>query len=88
MLGFSSATYEPFRKGHKCLYRVVKADPKLAFAWNCEGDVLYLLGRYEDANKSYDNTIKINPNYARAWDNKGNALAALGKYNESFLTEL
>ncbi|HPC90326.1 MAG TPA: tetratricopeptide repeat protein [Methanothrix sp.] len=61
-----------------------------ALPWSKEGYVLMQMGRYEEADRIYQNIIGLNFTsegadrwLADAWRGRGNALAKLGDYNES-----
>jgi tetratricopeptide (TPR) repeat protein len=47
------------------------------------GNVLFNLGRYEDAIASYDKTIEFNPNDNAAWNNRGIVLHQLGLFEDA-----
>lgn len=47
--------------------------------WFDQGNVLPVLGRYNEALPAYDIAIGIGPGEAYFWHNKGNALAVLGR---------
>ncbi len=44
---------------------------------------LYMLGRYDEALKSYDSTLIIDPDNNDAWEEKGNLFKELGRIEES-----
>jgi|GEM_PF-2958585 len=47
--------------------------------WKVKGDVLYKLGKYQEAVSAYEEALKIVPGYASAWNNMGVALSRLGE---------
>jgi tetratricopeptide (TPR) repeat protein len=55
-------------------------DPYSADAYFNEADILYQLGKYDDALKYYDATVNKDPNYTEAWYNKGDILHRKGDY--------
>lgn len=55
--------------------REIVLDPENAEAYSKRGNVLYVLGRKDEALASYDKALEINPEYEKAWNNKGVALA-------------
>ena len=68
------------------LYVAADGEEMVAFAWGVRGEVLGLLGRYEEAVASYDRALELDPEFAIAWDNRGGALGMLGRYEEALLS--
>ncbi|HOO51469.1 MAG TPA: tetratricopeptide repeat protein [Alphaproteobacteria bacterium] len=60
-----------------------KLNPNYKDAWMKKGDVLYNLGKYEEAADAYDRAAHLDSTFPEAWQEKGNALFMLGKINES-----
>jgi tetratricopeptide (TPR) repeat protein len=54
--------------------RSLRLNSNNAFAWNSKGNVLYKLGRYDEAIHCYNKAIEIEPLFVRAWYNKKLAL--------------
>ncbi|MDX2097822.1 MAG: tetratricopeptide repeat protein [Leptolyngbyaceae cyanobacterium bins.59] len=48
-----------------------------------QGDVLYELGRYEEAIAAYDTALESDPNLREAWTGRGHALHQLGRELEA-----
>ncbi len=63
--------------------RYVQQRSEDAFAWSLQGELLYNLGRYEQAIESYDQAIALKPDDANAWNNRGNSLDDLGRYEQA-----
>jgi tetratricopeptide (TPR) repeat protein len=57
--------------------------PNNARAWYNKGVALAIVGKHEEAMRSYDNAVEIQPECYDAWNNKGNVLQKLGKYEEA-----
>ena len=45
--------------------------------------MLFKLGKYEEAVKSFDRAIEIKAQNETAWNRKGESLVALGKFEEA-----
>jgi tetratricopeptide (TPR) repeat protein len=58
------------------------AHPRPEIAFNL-GNVLYALGRHEDASASFALATELDPEYVEAWNNLGNALSQLGRAEEA-----
>jgi DNA-binding transcriptional MerR regulator len=54
--------------------------PELPFN---HGNVLYALGRKEEASAKFRQAVGLEPTYAEAWNNLANALAELGRLDEA-----
>ncbi|MFQ5880540.1 MAG: tetratricopeptide repeat protein, partial [Dehalococcoidia bacterium] len=54
-----------------------------AGAYRERADVLYRLGRYEEALASYDRSLELRPDAAATLNNRGIALDDLGRYEEA-----
>jgi tetratricopeptide (TPR) repeat protein len=63
--------------------RATEINPKFVAALRGKGNVLYILGRYNDSLDAYNAAIETDPKYALAWYNKGLALYDMGRYNEA-----
>ena len=62
-----------------CYNRSLGINPYYIYAWNSKGNVLYTLGRFEEALECYDKALELNYNFVEAWGRKGNTLRRLGK---------
>ena len=51
--------------------------------WYNQGNVLALLGRYDEALPALQNAIDANPKHARSWARLGNVLRQLKRYDEA-----
>jgi len=94
---FILASEEQFIKGNKnleakeykkavdCYNKAIKIEPLDARAWNNKGYVLFTLGKYNEAIKSFDKALEIAPGMlgGMVWSIKADALKALGKNNEA-----
>jgi tetratricopeptide (TPR) repeat protein len=77
-----------FDKGHfepalADIDRSVSLDPTDVNAAVHQGNVLFALGRLDEARNAYERATKINPNEPSAWTNLGNVLDAQGKTDEA-----
>jgi tetratricopeptide (TPR) repeat protein len=61
----------------------LKIDPKYGVAWVNKGNVLFNLGKSEEALLCYDKAIDLDPDYTVAWVNKGEMLVKLGQRDEA-----
>jgi tetratricopeptide (TPR) repeat protein len=57
----------------QCCERSISLNSKNALAFNIKGNILYKLGRYEEAIECYNKAIEIEPLFVKAWYNKKNA---------------
>jgi tetratricopeptide (TPR) repeat protein len=51
--------------------------------WFNKGTALGKQGKYDEANKAFDEAIRLDPNHAVLWYNKGFALDEQGKLDEA-----
>jgi tetratricopeptide (TPR) repeat protein len=59
-------------------------DPEvLADAYSKEGDILAMVGKFEEAIVHYDRAIEVDPENSEAWTRKAIALKALGRTREA-----
>ena len=62
--------------------KLLENAPNYAYAWNCKGNVLSNLGRYEEGIKCYDKAIELDPNYALAITNKDKVISNSNKIDK------
>jgi tetratricopeptide (TPR) repeat protein len=67
----------------KAYDRATEINPKFVAALRGKGNVLYILGRYNDSLNAYNAAIETDSKYALAWYNKGLALYDMGRYEEA-----
>ncbi|MEE9151710.1 MAG: tetratricopeptide repeat protein [Thermoplasmata archaeon] len=63
--------------------RALKIDPKDTVAWVNKGNVLFNLGRTDEAITCHNKALDLDPNYTTGWVNKGELLVKLGKREEA-----
>jgi len=54
-------------------------NPSYELAWNNKGTALYMLKRYKEAIKCFDEVLKNNPNNETAKKNRESCMRAMGK---------
>jgi len=65
--------------------RLLKINPGLAEAWTNKGNALIVLGKYEEALKTYEEAIKANPTVWETWLNKGVLLNNMNLLDEAIV---
>ncbi len=67
----------------KCHNTALKIDPNYGVAWVNKGNVLFNLGKSDEALLCYDKAIDLDPDYTVAWVNKGEMLVKMGQRDEA-----
>ena len=76
-------TQKQYTQALACFSILIQQDPNHEWAWHGKGDALQLLGKYEQAEKSYRNSITIAPNVALHWGGLANSLFGQKNYDEA-----
>jgi tetratricopeptide (TPR) repeat protein len=63
--------------------KVIRLEPRNAFAYYGRGFTLHSLGGYELAIQDYGEAIRLNPRFTRAYEDRGEAYQAIGKSTEA-----
>jgi predicted O-linked N-acetylglucosamine transferase (SPINDLY family) len=82
MLGILLAQQDRLAEAQEMIGIAVESNPRHAGALVNYGNVLNLLGRFQDALASYDRALAIAPD-AETWNNRGNALQSLNRRIEA-----
>lgn len=61
----------------------LKINPYNIYAWNSKGNVLFSLGRFQEAMECYNKAIELNFKFSKAGSGKGNTLRKLGNPSEA-----
>ncbi len=69
--GFALHGLERWNDSIEYFDRVLNLKPDDCKAWKYRGDSLMMLGKYEEAEISFNKSVQINPNYEVAWYNLG-----------------
>ena len=67
------------------LDKILKTNPKDAWAWFDKGFVLYDSGRYDESISAYNESIKLDPYFSVSWNEKGNDFYELNKYDNALV---
>ncbi|MCQ1536398.1 tetratricopeptide repeat protein [Methanosarcina sp. KYL-1] len=67
----------------EAINNLVALTPKDYAGWCDKGDLLFQIGKKEEAIKAYDQAIRLKPDFAEAWYNKSAALASVGKVDDA-----
>ena len=65
------------------LEKIIKTNPKDAWAWFDKGWVLYDAGRYDESMGAFNESIKLDPYFSSPWNEKGNDFYELKKYDNA-----
>jgi len=65
------------------LDKIIKTNPKDAWAWFEKGVVLYNSGRYDESIGAFNESIKLDPYYWLPWSWKGSDFYSLKKYDQA-----
>jgi tetratricopeptide (TPR) repeat protein len=65
------------------LNKIIKTNPKDAWAWLDLGLVLSTSGRYDESIDAVNESIKLDPYFSSAWDQKGFVFYKLKKYDNA-----
>lgn len=66
-----------------CFDQALEIKPDYHKPWYGRGNVLFDLGRLEEAIASYNKALEIKPDYHEAWNNRGVILYNLGRLEEA-----
>lgn len=66
-----------------CYSMALKINPYNIYAWNGKGNVLFSLGRFQEALGCYNKAIELDFKFSKAWGGKGNTLRKLGNPSEA-----
>ena len=79
ILGSLLSKKSNYRKAVHANLQATKLSPKDAESHYNLGNTLRLMGKLDDAEKSYERAVALRPNFAEAHNNLGNTLRKLGK---------